>query len=186
MRSKAVLSIIAFLLAFGISLAVTPRQSRTSVAPYVKKGCATSETARRITNLLKQDIENGRTRTRRINGFTGGEADYSPQLGRQAYFANYTNATNEYADASASIGDWDLPGDFKAAWRAHMQAWRERADFLKQVREDSLKHRSSSSGDGYAFPRDEYSRQSREISATWYEVLRIARTYNAEIPPEAY
>ncbi len=176
------MSIIAFLLAFGISVAVTPRQSNTSVAPYVKRGCATKETARKITNLLTQDIENGRMRNRRISGFTSDE-DSTRRLGRSAYFANYAASTDEYADASASIDDWNLPGDFQSAWRAHMKAWRNHADFLNQVREDSLKHHI---GDGYVFPRKEYSRQSREISDTWYEVLRIARTYNAEIPPGAY
>lgn len=180
MRSKEVLSIIAFLLAFGISVAVTPRQSNTSVAPYVKRGCATKDAARKITSLLAQDIENGRLRNRRISGFSSYED--SARLGRSAYFANYAAATDEYADASASIDDWNLPGDFQSAWRAHMKAWRNHADFLNQVREDSLER-----GDGsYALPRKEYSRQSGEISDTWYKVLRIAREYNAEIPPGAY
>lgn len=171
MRSKEVLSIIAFFLAFGISVAVTPRQSNTSVAPYVKRSCTATATARKITNLLTEDIENGRARERRIKDFAAGDEDYSP-LGRKAYFANYSGATDDYANESAGIDDRDLPGDFQSAWRAHMRAWRNQADFLNQGSEE--------------FSRKEYYRNSREISETWYEVLRTARKYNAEIPPGAY
>jgi hypothetical protein len=173
MRSKAVLSIIAFLAAFGISVAVTPRASKSTVAPYVKRGCAQKENAHKITSLLSQDIENGRARDRRIDGFS------ADGLSREAYLIGFATTIKEYAEASASIDDSDLPRDFKAAWREHMRAWEKHSDFLEEVRDNSP-------NDGIGFSREEYSKQTKEISETWYKVLRIARRYDAYIPAGAY
>jgi hypothetical protein len=172
MRSKAVFSIIAFLAAFGISVAVTPRASKSNVAPYVKRSCAQTESARKITNLLSQDIENGRLRDEQIDSF--GRDDIS----RRAYLVNFEIAIDQYADASASIDDSDLPRDFKMAWREHMRAWEKHSDFLETISS------SPKVPDGN-FSRV-YSEQTKEISETWFEVLRIARKYDAYIPAGAY
>jgi hypothetical protein len=173
MRSKAVFSIIAFLAAFGISVAVTPRASNSIVAPYVKRSCAETATARKITNLLSQDIDNGRLRDEKINSF--GRDDMS----RRAYLVNFTIVINQYADASASIDDSDLPRDFKAAWRDHMRAWQKHSSFLERVSDSSA--RVPDSNFSLAF-----TEQNKEISETWFEVLRIARKYDAYIPAGAY
>lgn len=182
MRSKAVLSIIAFLAAFGISVAVTPRAAQSTVSPYEKRSCAAqSETALRITKLLSQDIENGRLRDRKIESFG------IDGISRRAYLVNFVAATDEYADASASIDDSDLPQDFKNAWREHMTAWKNQSDFLNEY--TYVSHRQGDgigSGEGSAFPRRQYGEQNRQISDTWYKVLRIARSYNAYIPADAY
>jgi hypothetical protein len=178
MRSKAVLSIIAFLAAFGISVAVTPRAAQTSFAPFVKKGCAETATARKITKLLSQDIENGRDRDRKLNNFS----DYSPS--RDAYLNSFAKTIDEYADASASIDDTDLPGDFQTAWRSHMTAWRNHSDLLSEYA--SAPRKRGGNADGIEFPRRQYSEQTEEISETWFEVLRVARKYDAYIPPGAY
>lgn len=175
MRSKAVLSIIAFLAAFGISVAVTPRAAKSTVAPYVKRGCAQTETARKITNLLSQDIENGRVRDETIDSFARND------ISRRAYLVNFTIAIDQYADASAGIDDSDLPRDFKTAWREHMKAWEKHSGFLEEVRANPL-----NDGIGNGFSREEYSKQTKEISETWFEVLRVARQYDAYIPAGAY
>lgn len=181
MRSKAVLSIIAFLAAFGISVAVTPRQSKPSIAPYVSRGCAKTETARRITNLLSQDIENGRRRDRRIDSLSEVRGDELP-YGPTNSFADFATAINQYVDASASIDDSDLPRDFKAAWRRHLKAWENHSDFLNEVKGAAQKRNDSN----YGFSRKEYREQIREISETWSEVLRVARTYDTYVPVGAY
>gem|GEM_PF-1544785 len=173
MRSKTVISIIAFLAAFGISVALTPQQSKSTVTPYVKTGCAESENARKITNLLEQDIENGRARDRKINGYDEFEVN------RAVKFANFALAINSYSNASAGIDDADLPGDFKRAWRKHMQAWRNHSDYLNEISDSSEKIRRS------AYSR-KYAEQNKEISETWEEVLSVARKYNAYIPADAY
>jgi hypothetical protein len=182
MRCKAILSIVAFLSAFGLSVAVTPRQPRPQAvstfvaAPYAKKKCASAnaETARRITGLLRQDIENGHLRDRKINDLW--ERGFSTRT--EAGFAFYAATVNEYTEASVSLDDSDLPGDFRAAWRRHMDAWKEHADFLNTVKDAPAKFSGSYSR--------KYSEQNKEISETWYEVLRVARELDADIPPGAY
>jgi hypothetical protein len=173
MRSKAILSIIAFLAAFGISVAVTPRQTKSTVTPYVKTGCAESETARKITNLINQDVENGRVRDRKINVYD--ESERSPAN----KFSNFALAVNGYADDSAYIDDSDLPGDFRSAWRRHMQAWRTHSDYLNEINDSPEKVRRS------VYSR-KYAEQNKEISDTWDEVLSVALKYNASIPAGAY
>jgi hypothetical protein len=181
MRSKAVLSIIAFLAAFGISVAVTPRAPKSTVSPYVKRSCASqSETALRITKLLSQDIDNGRLRNEKIESF--GRDDVS----RRAYLVNFVIATDEYADASASIDDSDLPQDFKNAWREHMTAWRNQSDFLNEYKTVSYRRGDGIGSGNTEFPRRQYAEQNKEISDTWHKVLRVARSYNAYVPAGAY
>ena len=181
MRCKAILSIVAFLAAFGLSVAVTPRQPRPQAvstfvaAPYAKKKCsANAEAARRITALIRQDIENGRLRDRKINDLW--ERGFSTRT--EAGFAIYATTVNEYAEASVSLDDSDLPSEFRAAWRKHMNVWKEHADFLNTVKESPAKFSGSSTR--------KYSEQNKEISETWYEVLRLAQQFDADIPPGAY
>lgn len=175
MRSKTILSIVAFLAAFGISVALTPRQPKSTVAPYVKNCSDNSPTRQAITRLLEQDIENGRVRDRKID--SSRESGISTQESR---FRNFTLAVNNYADDSASIDYSDLPNDFKTAWRQHMKAWRIQADYLQEIGYTAPKTR------GKGFSRDEFRIQDKEISDTWQEVLRIARKYDANIPAGAY
>ncbi|HEX8248564.1 MAG TPA: hypothetical protein VF599_10355 [Pyrinomonadaceae bacterium] len=180
MRSKAVLSIIAFLAAFGISVALTPRQSKPGFAPYASRGgCAKTETARRITNLLERDIQYGVVLDRKMSQLR--QNGYSRDS--ETYYVNFARLTNEYVTASESIDDSDLPSDFKAAWREHMKAWRVQADFLNETSYDAPRKRSYGIGSG---PGKSYSEQNNEINNTWFETLRIARKYDAYIPPGAY
>ena len=181
MRSKALLSIVAFFTAFGISVALTPQAAKsTFTAPYVKTCSARSETARRITNLLEQDIANGQARDNKVNVFK--ESEFS----RQKFAVKYAAAVSDYAYASNSIDDSDLPSDFRAAWREHMQVWKEHSDFLNERTGYSPKTYGYGSGSGNGYSSKTYSDQNREISRTWYEVLRLARTYDAYIPADAY
>lgn len=178
MRSKAIISIVAFLAAFGVSVAVTPRSLQpTFVKTAPEKRCfGSAHTARKITGLLVQDIANGRARDRKIKEFR--ETELAPRS--QKAFAEYARAIEEYASASAAINDAGLPGDFRRAWREHMRAWREHAEFLETVNDSPTK-----------FSRDvyyqEFRRQDAAISETWFEVLRIAaEQHDAPIPPGAF
>lgn len=177
MRSKALLSIVVFLTAFGISVALTPRESKPSafvLTPSVKRCSANTEAARKITALLSRDVENGLVRDRKLNRFSAGD-----QLPRSESFAGFAAAVDDYARASNGIDDANLPSDFKAAWRRHMNVWQEHSEFLIKTSNSSVKV----PGNNFA---SRYSEQNAEISETWYEVLRVAREYDAYIPPDAY
>ena len=114
MRSKTLLSIIAFLIGFrNFGRCCTPRTAKPVSAPYARSSAATeSETARKITNLLTQDIANGRV-----------QRPHNKRLRRDGSFRVESNLPVSprrltlTPNASAGINDADLPRDFQTAWR---------------------------------------------------------------------
>lgn len=175
MRSKTIISAIAFITAFGISLALTPRTATQTAAPlYQPKKCA--ETGQNITKLLEQDIQNGRIRDRKMYRVRE-QGDFP---GTAAYHLNYAAAIAAYSNASKSIDTSKLPNEFLKAWNDHMDVWEGYADFLKQnIDSDGKLSRERSFYRAAAM-------YDREISETWYAVLRIAGKHGAEIPAGAY
>lgn len=131
-----------------------------SVAGVVKsfQGLTTPE---KITQIIAKDIENGMNRRQ----------DFS-----RDYYV-YALATNDYVTVSENLDVSDLPSDFQAAWQKHMQAWRTHSDFLNEA------GKSSEIDSDF---REISSRQINEINRTWYEVIRIARSYKAAIPRNAF
>lgn len=151
MKMRNILHLVTFALTFSLSI---------SVALVIKsfQGVTTPE---KITNVLKEDINNGLSR------------HSNPGRGN-VYLAV---RTDDYVSASESINTDGLPADFQAAWQSHMQAWRTHADYLKEKRFSR----------GFEADYDAVSSdQINEINRTWYEVLRIARKHGAIIPANAY
>ena len=74
----------------------------------------------------------------------------------------------------------NLPQDFQNAWIAHKEAWRNHSEFLNNVKDIS----GSELSDIKNLPT--LKQGDKEIDRTWFEVLRIARKYNATIPRNAY
>jgi hypothetical protein len=64
----------------------------------------------------------------------------------------------------------NFPQDFQNAWRTHMQAWKNYADYLEEV-----KYNPS------ARKRNEGFVLNNEINRTWAEVLRIGRNHGAYV-----
>jgi len=91
-------------------------------------------------------------------------------------FAAYSAATTEYAEESGSIEDDRLPGEFQIAWRAHIKAWRDYADFLENMKDSTV--RTTLGKESFKNLDGAYN---TEISRTWSEVLRVADQYGAEI-----
>ena len=135
MRSKDILSTIAFISAFVLSAAFASLfidNSQTnnfehlpnSQCPHGKLS-ANDRTCTDILALLVQDIRNGEQRRDRY--------DYS--LGDENGNVSATRAETvaDYANASGSMEDEHLPSDFRAAWREHMKAWHVYSEFLNDV-----------------------------------------------------
>lgn len=121
-------------------------------------GSTGNSNAKSIESVIAQDITNGRVR----------RSVYSSCLTKKiAYVKNYV-------DASESIKTDALPADFRMAWQRHMHAWRNHSDYLI----------SANVSDASFYEAD--AKGVDEINRTWWEVLRIARSYGAEIPPDAY
>ena len=160
---KFITAIVAFSITFVFSAFLTDLLGANNRLQFQAAG--TTRTGQEIASLLKQDIANGEESARVY------------QSGASLF--EYAEAVGNYVDASESIEDVNLPPDFRFAWQAHMNAWRNHADFLKS---------NSFSNEGF-YERDFhliYKNQSNEITRTWWNVLEIGKKYGAVIPPNAY
>lgn len=174
MRSKDIISTIAFITAFAFSAAFASlfidKSQTTSFETYEIRNVSTSncrasdKTCLDILALLVQDIRNG---DRRVANY-----DYSVS-GKGNVSIRRAESVEEYADASSRMEDAHLPSDFRSVWREHMQAWRDYSDFLNEV---SRKKISESE-----FEQQE-DRLIYDINRTWAIVLKTGRGYGADSP----
>lgn len=176
MRSKNILSIIAFIIAFAFSAAFAGlfiakpiiQTESLVIADYGAKRTSCwknreSYTADKIETFLRRDISNGNARDRK--------AYQSDEDVRS--FAQYADAMEEYTDLANNLNENDLPQDFQIAWREHVSAWNDYSEFLKNSGRAETRNIEQF--------RRAHERYDNEISTTWYEVLRVGRTYGAEV-----
>jgi hypothetical protein len=152
MRSKNILSIIAFITAFAFSSA------------FAFLFIDESQTKNDIENLLRQDISNGRERFRRIND--------SGRFPEKSNYQRYAESVEHYADDSGSISYSHLPPDFQLRWNEHMRAWRDYSNYLNKTKNSSLED------EDFYQDKNEYL---VDINSTWYSVLRVGSKYCAEV-----
>ncbi len=159
---KFITAIVAFSVTFGFSAFLTELLGANNRLHF--QTTEATRTGQEISSLLEQDIANGQE----------SEAVYRSG----ASLSEYSESVSNYVDASESIEDVNLPPDFRFAWHAHMNAWRNHAEFL----------RSSGLSREELYERDfflTYLNQNHEIERTWLNVLDIGRKYGAVIPPNA-
>ena len=90
-----------------------------------------------VVELLRQDIRNGEVRRFEIYELFK-EAEASSEFSVE----HYAEYVQEYVDKSQSMDDYDLPSDFRSAWRQHMKAWRDYSNFLEQIERNLPKNRA--------------------------------------------
>ncbi len=175
MRSKDILSTIAFISAFVLSAAFASlfidNSQTTNFEAYQIRNVRTSNcqqndrTCTDILALLIQDIRNGEQRRDRY--------DYS--LGDENGNVSATRAETVavYADTSGSMEDEHLPSDFRTAWREHMTAWHVYSEFLNDVSQTKI------ADEKFERLEDQYI---YKINKTWAKVLKIGRAYGANSP----
>jgi hypothetical protein len=184
MRSKNILSIVAFIAAFGLSAAfaslfITKTQIVSDYIPvneYNSTSCFKYKnnlaTANKISALIRQDKRNGRESDRAYYRYG---ADIFSSSDSSA-ISGYAGAVEEYVNQSSSMKADDLPSDFQVEWREHMKAWRDYSDFLNRMKKSSNRE---------ALSPDELKEievfHSREISRTWNEVLQTAVMFGANV-----
>lgn len=105
-----------------------------------------------IENFLLRDITNGNARM------------------DDKYSDDYAQAVMDYWKASSSMDASGFPEDFQKAWRLHMQAWGDYAEYLQA--------KKASKSNGLCNLDKRYN---SEINRTWEEVLRIGRTYGSNV-----
>ena len=129
MRSKNILSIIAFITAFAFSSAfallfIDKSQTKNSLAALKVRNVECRQetvTKNAIENLLRQDVRIGQKRFWRIKN--------SRNLSAESNYERYAEAVEEYADDSGKINYSHLPRDFQLKWNEHMRAWRDYSNF---------------------------------------------------------
>lgn len=190
MRSKINLSIVAFIVAFGLSAAVAglfavERQSKTvylsvtapEIAPTYqsKTSCFgkrnNASVAQKITGLIRQDHLNGNESGKSV--YDGNAAIFSSN---DATFSGYAEAVKRYVDSSDTIKTNDLPSDFQNAWSEHLQAWRDYSNFLNRMKMSSKRTVLT---DEELLEIDAF--HSREINRTFTDVTEIGANYGADV-----
>ncbi|MDQ3711916.1 MAG: hypothetical protein M3388_06825 [Acidobacteriota bacterium] len=182
MRIKTILSIIVFIFAFVFSsvfasLFASKSESQlnlgfvgtTSTSCFKNRG---NYTADKIALFVQQDIRYGNERDRKLYRIN---KDFRPPF-TDSSFADFAETVSKYADQSGSMEADKLPQDFQIAWLEHMKAWRDYADILNEMKNSSARKMVSEK------QLDELETiHSAEITNTWHKVLRIGRSYGAEV-----
>jgi hypothetical protein len=169
-NTRIIFAIIAFVATFIFSAGLVRLLYGAPEKPvfnYSHPRCRERQ-AGAIESLIRRDIRNGEQRRRAMLGYSG--------VNEVPKFEVKVDAVRDYVDASSSMDASNLPSDFQAAWHKHMQAWRDYAEFLRDMEDYS--DDSSLAGKDFR-PREK--RYNDEINSTWDEVLRLGRTYGAEV-----
>ena len=187
MRSKTILSIAAFIIAFGLSTAfaslfisksvkqssivISSDYNNKKTSCFKKRGTY-NNAAVKIETVIMHDINNGRERGRRLYQI---EEDQRPPFSSSS-FPDYTEAVSEYVGSSENLSIEGTPRDFQSAWRKHMKAWRDYADFLDKMKSSAARAELSE----LEAAELEVS-YSADINSTWQDVLSIGRSHGAEL-----
>jgi len=184
MRSKNILSVVAFITAFGLSAAfaslfITKTRTESVYVPvnsYKSTSCFkyknNSATANKISALIREDKRNGRESDR---AFYRDGADIFSSSADSA-FSGYAEAVEQYVNASSSMNVDNLPSDFQAEWREHMKAWREYSQFLDRMKDVSNRNLLT-----VEELKEVDNFHNREITRTFEEVLQNGVTYGADV-----
>ena len=170
MRFKNILSIIAFVAAFGISVTLAALTADNSQSQFQFVRLQSNDSTRQnITRFLQQDIRNGHKQNPVVyrDGIYSFENRLSPST---PYIVKRAMAVSDYVAASSAMDESNLPQDFQIAWLKHMRAWHNYADFLQQAKSQKM---------GYTEIKQLERRYNREINSTWDEVLRVGARYGA-------
>jgi hypothetical protein len=171
MRSKTIISILAFAAAFGFSayfasffLPETVKSENFYYDDY-----APVRTHAGILNLLRQDDINGNERRFDYED----SDDQAEDVSFKNYITSEAKLVNSYVDKSSSLNASDLPCDFRSAWRVHMKAWRDYSDFMN-------KSAKTKNVDADEF-REKEVELIDDINSTWGKVLDVSETYHDNI-----
>ena len=186
MRSKNILSIAAFIIAFSgsvvlASLFVTKTvqtiptfsdYSRSTSCWKSRSNSRQSATAKKITAFINEDEANGYERDRKLSRVG---KNFRPAFEGSTY-SDYAVTIEEYVDDMNDLDASRLPGDFQTAWREHLKAWQDYSEFLEEMKSSSVRR---------SFELEELlhtdNLHSVEINQTWNNVLEIGRSHGANV-----
>ena len=161
-NTRFITAIVAFVVTFIFSAGLVRIIFPASAVQYVftNRPQYTNRNSSEIESFLLRDIRNGETRMDRISSLRDTD--------NERYSADFADAVMNYSITSSNMDAGRFPQDFQNAWREHMKAWRDYADFLNDTKDFS----SSKCAERH---------YNAEINRTWVEVLRIGRNYGAYV-----
>jgi hypothetical protein len=167
MKSKDILSIIAFISAFAVSAAFaslfTDKSQYNNYNIYAVRSNPNCQdknpTCTEMLSLLVRDNIIGAERQRSYDYSLSETGNVSPKR---------AESVAEYADEASNMNVANLPSEFRTEWREHMQAWRDYSNFLNEVSQNKIEDAE--------FSRLE-NRYLREINDSYDDVLKFAKTY---------
>ncbi len=153
-NTRTITALVAFIATFIFSAGLVRIIFPAPVVKYVytERPRMVERSTNEIEQFLLRDINNGESRN-----------DYR-------YADDYAGEVMAYWQASSSMDASRFPQDFQNAWREHMQAWGDYAQYLQDKK--AAKRNFSGKLD---------KAHNAEINRTWEEVLRIGRTYGAYV-----
>lgn len=151
-NTRIITALIAFVAAFIFSAGLVRIIFPAPVVKYVYTEQSPRAAASEIEAFLLRDIRNGDLR----------EVD--------RYSEDHPGAVMDYWKASSSMDASGFPQDFQNAWRVHMNAWGNYAEYLQTKKQSS---------NGYSCGLEK--RYNVEINRSWEDVLRIGRNYGSTL-----
>lgn len=176
MTTKILTAALAFFTTFGFSSSLMQFAFDQPVSQTGMRCLYGKSANKTVLRFLERDIRNGQQRMGRLSQ---PEWYFTPPLSPPS-LDEYSEAVASYVTKSGSMDDSELPADLQAAWRAHMNAWRDYSAFL-----DRLKNFSGDDADKRII-RGLHDEKDARITATWFEVLRIAGDNYGAYPANAY
>lgn len=172
-NTKTVLGIVAFIATFVLSAGLVQILFPSQLVPTIfERPQYRSATALEIESFLLKDIRNGKIRDQKLRSQTYSEM----KSDSENYSTFYASVMTDYWKSSSRLEADNFPRDFQIAWQKHMQAWEDYTDFLAETK--SFQDRNVMSVEEFKAADGRYN---DEINRTWYKVLRIGRSYGADV-----
>lgn len=175
MKPKTILSLIAFIAAFAISIAITPIPEDSEDTNQL------SQQKDRINSIIRAEMEKSKELEQKLNlayKSSGEDLDQSYLLAIAAY--------NEYLTSMRQISTKGLPKDFARAWDKYLQAQESRMNNIYSLIDDAGFNSISSDPTNKIPVYCNLKNPDRALLKAWHELLRKAAKYEADIPSEAY
>jgi hypothetical protein len=169
MKLKYIAAIFLYFATFTLSVLIVgiPRfkSEPANIRPSIKQPVRSTEPEleARLRKFLQADKQTGRELSEDLSKF---RAVYVEVPAKKL-------ATGILVKKMQSVDCLNLPDDFCAAWKEHVDAWSKKHDFLRQAH---LANRQSIDKD---LTKD-YLLLTGEINRTYYRMLDVARRYNVD------
>ncbi len=169
-NTRIITALVAFVVTFIFSAGLVRiifGEPQVATVFYNSSHCKRNQ-ASNIEAFIRRDENNGTMRMDRISSLRDKD--------NVRYSAVYADAVMDYVNTSSNMDARRFPQDFQNAWREHMQAWRNYAEFLDDMNSPTARQEMSS-----VDLKSAENQYNKEINRTWAIVLTLGRSYGANV-----